>query len=99
MLLISVGYTLHMKERELERICKALANRRRLMILGLLKRRKKLSVGDVADGIRLSIRSTSKHLLMLSGAGIVDREQRNLTMLYSLAPDMPSVAKTAIASL
>ena len=54
------------KEKELEWILKALANRRRLGILRVLKQNREATVGDIAAEIRLSFRSTSKHLGVLT---------------------------------
>ena len=77
-----------MSEKELEKILKALANKRRLLILRLLKHRKSVSVGDIARHIKLSIKATSKHLSILYSAGIVEREQISLSVLYSFASNL-----------
>jgi DNA-binding transcriptional ArsR family regulator len=87
------------KEKELERVLKALANRRRVAIVRYLKARTEASVGDIAEEIRLSFKSTSRHLSVLMGAGIFDREQRGLNMFYRIAPDLPSVASRIITIL
>lgn len=71
--------------RELEKRLKALANRRRLAILRILKTRPKESVGVIADNIKLSFKSTSRHLAVLYAAGIVEREQVSITVYYHLA--------------
>ncbi len=73
-----------MKEKELEKILKALANKRRISILKYLKSESSASVGDIADEIKLSFRATSKHLMILSRADIVGKEQVSLTMVYGL---------------
>ena len=86
-------------EKELERTMKALANRRRLAILRLLRKEKEMTVGALADQIRLSFRSTSKHLFVLSNAGLVECEQRSSQMFYSLASDIPEVARRVIVLL
>ncbi len=78
---------------------KALANRRRLAILRFLKTEKEANVGDVAEEIKLSFKATSKHLGVLSAAGIVDREQRSLQMFYRLSSDCPVPARSIIAIL
>lgn len=88
-----------MNEKILERTLKALANRRRLAILRFLKKEREASVGDIANEIKLSFNATSKHLLLLSASGIVDREQRSLQMFYSLLPDMPEAARRVVALL
>lgn len=86
-----------MNEKEFERVLKALANRRRIAILKYLKKSKEASVGNIAEEIRLSFKATSRHLCVLSGAGIIDREQRSLSVFYRLAPDMSETARRVIA--
>jgi DNA-binding transcriptional ArsR family regulator len=88
-----------MEDKELERTLKALANRRRLAILRFLKTEKEASVGDIAEEIKLSFKATSKHLGILSAAGIVDREQRSLQMFYRLSSDYPLPARSVISIL
>jgi len=88
-----------MTEKEFERVIKALANRRRLRILAYLRKKKEASVGDIADEIKLSFKATSKHLNLLAGAGIIDREQRSLQMFYRLADDLPKPARAIISLL
>ncbi|MEK9194512.1 MAG: metalloregulator ArsR/SmtB family transcription factor [Patescibacteria group bacterium] len=70
--------------RELEKLLKTLANKRRLLILKYLKENKKASVGEIAGAINLSFRSTSKHLAILSAADVVNRDQQGLQIFYSL---------------
>lgn len=82
-----------MDEITQEKVFKAFANRRRLAIIKIIKKRKKISVGNLADAIKLSFRSTSKHLGILYSAGIVDREQISLTIYYSLATDLSKLPK------
>ncbi len=71
--------------RELEKPLKALANRRRLAILKHLKANGETSVGDIAREVRISLKATSKHLGVLSGCDIVEREQRGAQGYYRLA--------------
>jgi DNA-binding transcriptional ArsR family regulator len=87
------------QEKQVERILKAFANRRRIAILLYLKKTKEASVGDIAGEIKLSIKSTSRHLGTLSGVGIVDHEQRGLQVFYSIAHDMPELARRVMAAL
>ena len=72
---------------ELERVLKALANKRRLMIVRLLLAKRKVSVSDIADHLKLSMAATSRHLRQLAGADLVDTEQINTTVNYSLVRD------------
>ncbi len=70
--------------KELEKILKALANKRRLAIVKYLKNHHEASVGELANAIKLSLRTTSKHLGILLAAELVDREQRQLQVFYRL---------------
>lgn len=85
--------------KELERPLKAMANRRRLAILRFLKQRRKATVRDISEAIKLSFTATSKHLGKLAAADIVEREQIGLNMLYHLSPDMPAAAKSLLTHL
>ena len=85
--------------KELEKQLKALANRRRLAILKLLKNKRRLAVGDIADAINLSFRATSKHLGVLYAAGIVEKEQVSVSVVYSLYDNIPLSAKYIIGFL
>ena len=75
-----------MREVELERQLKVLANRRRLAILNLLRKRKDVNVSDVAEAIKLSFTSTSRHLTMLERMGFVEKEQKSLNVFYRITP-------------
>ncbi|MDO8522341.1 MAG: metalloregulator ArsR/SmtB family transcription factor [bacterium] len=81
--------------RGLEKILKAIANRRRLAIVKHLQKAKVSTVGDVAEKIQLSFRATSKHLSVLHAADIVEREQVGLTMNYSLTNPPHLLVRTA----
>ena len=70
----------------LEKLLKTLANKRRLAIIFYLKRQSEARVGDIANAINLSFTSTSKHLIQLFNADILERNQKNLEVWYKLAP-------------
>jgi len=80
-----------MKENQLERYLKAVANRRRLAILKYLKLNREAPVGEIAGAIHLSLKATSKHLGILASADILAREQRSKEMYYSNNSPMPAV--------
>ena len=88
-----------MKEKELERVLKALANRRRLAITSLLHKEKEMDVGEIANNIKLSFRATSKHLLILTNVDILEREQRSVQMFYSLNKNAPDIIKRLLKIL
>ena len=68
----------------LERILKALANKRRLAILRFLIKQREAMVGEIAEAISLSFRSTSRHLAILFASDILEKEQRRLEMWYHI---------------
>lgn len=85
--------------REPERILKALANRRRLAIIRLLRQHRELAVGEIAEKIHLSFKSTSRHLSVLRAADIVERDQRGLLVFYCLARQQPSLVRAILHHL
>jgi len=82
--------------KDYEKILKALANRRRLQIIKYLKEKKFATVTAISKHIKLSFKSTSKHLAVLFGAGIVDKEQKNLSMFYSVADPLVKLTKRIV---
>jgi len=85
--------------KELEKVLKAFANRRRLAIVRFLKGRKEASVGEIAEAIHLSFRSTSRHLAVLSAADILEKDQRSTQMFYRIAPHVGSVGRYILSLL
>lgn len=85
--------------RELEKPLKALANKRRLAILKYLKSEREASVGEMAYEIEASFKATSKHLGVLLGADIVEREQRNFQAFYRIALNQKPVVQKVISLL
>ncbi len=79
--------------KELERVLKALGNRRRLAIVAYLKRKGEASVSGVAAELKLSLKATSKHLALLAAAGILDKEQRSTNMFFWISKNAPSSAR------
>ena len=80
--------------KDLEHVCKALANKRRLTIILYLVKAKRLSVGAIAEMLSISFKATSRHMLLLQRADILDKEQQGLTMFYFLEkPLHPLVQK------
>ena len=78
-----------MKEADMETLLKALASRRRLMILRYLHRGKVANVGNIAEKIGLSFAATSRHLRLLETTGYVEKEQHGLEMHYRIRNNAP----------
>jgi DNA-binding transcriptional ArsR family regulator len=86
-------------EKELERVLKAMANKRRLAMLKHIKKTKEAAVGEIASAIKLSFKATSRHLALLASADVLEREQRNIYMFYRLAANLPESAKMIVSLL
>ena len=85
--------------KEFEKKLKALANFRRLEILKFLRGKKEANVTEIAEKIKLSFKSTSRHLRILLNADIVLKEQRALEVYYYLSSDVPPILKELISKL
>jgi DNA-binding transcriptional ArsR family regulator len=83
----------------LERTLKALANKRRLAIIKFLRKEREATVGDIAEHIQLSFKSTSRHLHVLAVADILVSEQRSLYIYYSINPSIRRSIKNIIVGL
>jgi len=82
----------------LEKILKALANRRRLAVLKYIKNNKEAPVAEIAKAIHLSFKSTSRHLGILKAADILERDQRGLQMFYYISKNLDSSARHIIST-
>ena len=85
--------------KEIEKLLKALANKRRLTIVKYLKKHGEARVGEIAKELKLSFKATSKHLGILRAVDILEKEQRSLEMWYKISPAPHPVAKHISNSL
>jgi len=85
--------------KQLERNLKALANGRRLKIIHYLHRVKEASVSSIAGEIQLSFKSTSRHLAVLSGAGVLEKKQEGLQMLHRLSSERHAIVSHVLKML
>ncbi len=74
---------------QIEKMLKAVANKRRLKILKYLDKNGLSNVGDISKFIKLSMKATSKHLQILSSVDLVEREQKALYVYYDLSTALP----------
>lgn len=84
---------------KIERILKALANRRRLAIVRYLLDGRVMPVGNIADKIDLSFKATSKHLNILFGADILEREQKGLQVYYKITTNLENTTRAILQHL
>ncbi len=82
-----------MKIKELERNFRLLSGRKRLEILKYLSDNKTHSVGDIASYIQLSLKSTSKHVLLLAQGDLLERKRVGFEVLYRSSEDFPAYFK------
>ncbi len=73
----------------IEKILKAVANKRRLKILKHLDSHGLSHVGSISRAIGLSMKATSKHLQILSSVDLVTKEQKSLFVYYDLSSAVP----------
>lgn len=85
--------------KELERILKALGNKRRLAILQFLKKKKEATVSELAEAIKLSFRSTSRHLSILSAVDILERQQRGTEVYYWISRKRQAISEHVVSLL
>lgn len=85
--------------KDLERALKAIANMRRLAIIRYLKNKKEAAVGNIAAHIRLSFKSTSRHLSVLAATDIVEKDQRGLQMFYRLSSIQKPIIRSVLGML
>jgi DNA-binding transcriptional ArsR family regulator len=86
-------------KKDLEKILKVLANRRRLAIIKYLKDTRGAPVGEIAGEINLSFRSTSKHLSILFSANLVDKDSKRTQVFYKLSDDYNIIIKQIVSAL
>lgn len=93
------GNMYNMKEKEIEKTLKSLANGRRLAILSILKKEQELTVGELAEKIKLSFKSTSRHLGVMLSSSILEKEQRSSNVYYKISPILNEPARRIILLL
>ncbi|MBX9765293.1 metalloregulator ArsR/SmtB family transcription factor, partial [Patescibacteria group bacterium] len=83
--------------KELERIFKALANKRRIEIIRFVRLKRESTVGDIAEETNLSFKGVSKHMRILYSVGILEREQNGSQALYKLPSNLTETVRKAVA--
>ena len=84
---------------ELVIMLKILANKHRLRILELIKKKGEKSVGQIADHLEIPFNTASKNLLYLSKKGILARRYDEPFVLYKISVSFPKPINTIISSL
>ncbi|MEK7479447.1 MAG: winged helix-turn-helix domain-containing protein [Patescibacteria group bacterium] len=71
-------------------VFKALANINRLKIVRFLSGGKRMSVGEIARELKISVTATSNHLILLEKLEVLEAEGTAGHVFYFLNSDMPS---------
>ena len=66
-------------------------------MLRFIRAKREVSVGDIAEEIRISIKAASKHLRVLYIANFVEREQQGVQVVYRIADDIPEAGRKTLA--
>jgi len=92
--------TVHkMSNKEIEKIHKALANHRRIATLRYLNNRRYGDLQGTARYLKLSYKATAKHFGQLCAAGILDKDMRHGIVYFSIAKDIPQLARHTLTAL
>lgn len=77
--------------KKVNKIFRSLGNERRLRILSLLLKEGPMSVSNVSEKINLSLKSTSKHLVILDRAGFISGRQHGLNRIYEIEEEIRKI--------
>jgi len=77
-------------------VFKTLANINRIKIIKLLKKNDKLAVHQIAKKLKISVPSTSRHLILLNDLDVLNFEGKSNQVFYSINSEMPKDFKEAI---
>lgn len=77
-------------------IFKALSNINRVRIIKTLSDRGRMSVSEIASVLDISIKATSKHLIILHNLDVLTNKGKDSRVEYWLSPDLPVDLKKAI---
>ena len=85
-----IGYIPNtMRYHDMVKLFRVLAGRKRLEILNLLADGRERSVSGVAEAIKLSLKSTSKHLLLLAQVDFLEYRRQQNVVWYRAADHVP----------
>lgn len=79
------------------RIFKALANYNRMKIVGMLSLGSEMTVTEISEKISISIKSTSKNLIMLQNLDVLESRGKDNHVWYSLNKNLPKDIKRALS--
>lgn len=74
------------KKRELEIICKGVANHRRIEILSLLDVQPGLSLGEISEKSGANLKTVAVHIAKMHRAGLVFKTSQGWNVRHTLSP-------------
>lgn len=77
-------------------IFKALANINRVRIIAILSDHDRLPVGEIAEKLDISLKATSKHLIILHNLDVLGSKGKDNRVYYWFNPEMPVDIKKAV---
>ncbi len=77
-------------------IFRALANINRLKIIKMLSGSHKMSVGEIADNLNISLKATSNHLAILKNLDVLESQGAEGHVFYSVNSKMPKDFQEAV---
>ena len=72
--------------KELERILKGCGNHRRVEILCLLQKKPRLTLGEIADALKINFRIASENIRRMSAGGLMHKRYRGRAVEHALTP-------------
>ena len=78
-------------------IFKAFGNSNRMKIIGMLNHGNLMNVTEISEKIGISLKSTSKNLIILQNLDILESEGKNNHVWYRLNQNLPKEIKRALS--
>ena len=82
-----------MKYHSLERSVRGFSNHRRIQMLELLHKSPELSVIEIAESLKINMKTASEHLRRLAITGLVIKRNSENAVRHKLTPRAQSVLK------
>jgi DNA-binding transcriptional ArsR family regulator len=84
---------------QMESVLKAVANRRRLRMLRVLKKRRELHVGALADEVEIPLKTVSRNLRLMERTGLLVSETRAGRVFYRVGSELSPFAGKLVGAI
>ena len=92
-------HAINMNAKRWTVVFRALANINRLKIIKMLADGRKISVTDIAEELKISLKATSNHLVLLNNLDVLESEGKSGHVFYSFNRQLPSNFKKIIETV